>query len=197
MSDSDMKLLPEQSGQKTPAVSEEAMKTHTGTTKIMLRGEGGKFQKKPKSKPKSEEIVRYMRELLNKAEAGPDGRFTRGDKTRFRRMFDNIFSIAAADPMQPVKDKFGNILIDDETGRPLTYFDAKCAMASTQAFKELMLRAYGMPSKSDEELDALKQEGVKIVVIAPPEMMNKEIVEEKPKEKLVPSFIDADIVENK
>ena len=134
---------------------------------------------------------------------------TKGDRTRFRKMFDNIFSIASMSPESPVFDKLGNVVwstppvVDDEGkivkhGVPLTVKDAKLSMASTQAFKELMLRAYGMPSRSDEELDALKEQGVKIVIITPPEeMVNKEVVEEKPKEKLTPSFIEAEIVENK
>lgn len=92
-------------------------------------------------------------------------------------------------------------MIDEEEkivkhGVPLTVKDAKLAMASTQAFKELMLRAYGMPSKSDEEIDAMKKDGVKIVIIAPPEMVNKDIVVETTREKLVPSFIEGEVVEN-
>lgn len=208
MTDSENKKS-EQPGQITPAVTEQIVKYETGRVSTVLRGEGGKFQKKKKSTPKSQEIVRYMRELLLKAEAGPDGRMTKGDRTRFRKMFDNIFSIASMSPESPVFDKFGNVVwstppvVDDEGkvvmhGVPLTVKDAKIAMASTQAFKELMLRAYGMPSRSDEELDALKEHGVKVVVITPPvEMVNKEIVEEKPRGKLTPSFIDAEILENK
>lgn len=208
MSDSEniIPTLPEQS--KVPVVKEEIIVHPDGKTRVMLRGQNGTFQKKKKSVPKTEEITRYMRELLNKAEAGPDGRFTRGDKSRFRRMFDNIFSIASMSPESPVFDKLGNVVwstppvVDDagkivKYGVPLTVKDAKLAMASTQAFKELMLRAYGMPSKSDEEIDAMKKEGVKIVVIAPPEMVNKEIIAETTREKLVPSFIDAEIIENK
>ena len=208
MEDSEVKLSEQPEAPKVPAVTEELI-VHPKGNRVMLRGEGGKFKKKKKSIPKTEEITRYMRELLNKAEAGPDGRFTKGDKSRFRRMFDNIFSISAMSPEQPVFDKLGDIVWlkapvkDLETGKiiregiPVTVKDAKLAMASTQAFKELMLRAYGMPSKSDEEIDAMKKEGVKIVVIAPPEMVNKEIVAETVREKLVPSFIDAEIVENK
>ena len=209
MKDSDNKAPEQPEKNMLPAVSEEVIvHSQTGKTRIMLRGEGGKFQKKKKSMPKTEDITRYMRELLNKVEAGPDGRMTKRDKTRFRRMFDNIFNIASMSPEQPVFDKLGNIVwtrppVVDENekivmeGIPMTVKDAKIAMASTQAFKELMLRAYGMPSKSDEEIDAMKKEGVKIVVIAPPEMVNKEIVEEKPRELMVPSFIDAEFVENK
>jgi len=66
-----------------------------------------------------------------------------------------------------------------------------------QAFKELMLRAYGMPSKSDEEMDALKTQAVKVVILQHPDMMDKKVYEEKPRETLVPAFIEAEIVENK
>jgi len=206
MEDSETKKSEQPEQPKTPAVVEEVI-SHPLGTRIMLRGEKGKFQKKKKNTPKTEEIVRYMRELLNKAEVGPDGKIISGSKTRFRRMFDNIFEIATMSPEQivfdkgqivwavePERDKEGKIV---KAGIALTTKDAKLAMASVQAFKELMLRAHGMPSKSDEELDAMKKEGVKIVVIAPPEMVNKEIVEEPVKERLVPSFIDAEIVENK
>lgn len=209
MTDSDNAKPEQPEKPKAPVVSEELIvHPQTGDTRVVLRGESGKFQKKKKSMPKTEEVTRYMRELLNKAEAGPDGKMTRGDRTRFRRMFDNIFTIASMSPEQPVFDKLGNPVwlrppVVDEDGKivmegtPLTVKDAKLAMASTQAFKELMLRAYGMPSKSDEELDALKKEGVKIVIIAPPEMVNRDIIPETTREKLVPSFIDAEIVETK
>jgi hypothetical protein len=112
-------------------------------------------------------------------------------------MFDNIVLIASTSPHQPVLDKLGHpIRLAD--GSYLTVMDAKCAMASVQAFKELSLRAYGAPSKSEEEIEAMQTQGVKIVVLTPPEfMINKQITEEKPREKLTPSFIEAEIVDNK
>jgi uncharacterized tellurite resistance protein B-like protein len=166
-----------------------------GTDKLTkrVRGEGGKFKKQKTTMPKTLDVTRLLRNLLLQSVAGPDGKMRKGDKTRIRAMFDNIFEIASMSPEQPVFDKFGNPIVD-ENGKAVTAKDAKIAMASVQAFKELMSRAYGMPSKSDEEMDALKTQGVKIVVIAPPNMMDKEVYEEKPKEKLVPAFIDAEIV---
>lgn len=208
MSDSEEKKTEQPVKEKAPAVTEAMMRY--GKTTIAIRGEGGRFQKKKKSPPKSEEITGYMRDLLSRAEAGPDGKIVKGTKTRFRKMFDNIFEIASMPSDQPAFDKKGNIIWLEEPeydendknkvtkpGVPLLVKDAKLAMASTQAFKELMLRAYGMPTKSDEEIDAMRKEGVKIVIVAPPNMVNKDIVEEKPKERPTPSFIEAEITENK
>jgi|SRR5665213_2090959 len=187
---------PEQPG-TPPAVSTEMVR-HKGNPDILtkrIRGEGGKFQKQAKTMPKSLDVTRLLRNLLAQPLAGPDGKMRKGDVSRMRAMFDNIFTIATLVPEQPVFDKFGNLVYVD--GKPLTAKDAKIAMASVQAFKELMLRAYGMPSKSDEEIDALKTQGVKIVILQHPEMMDKNVIEDKPREALKPAFIDAEIIENK
>jgi len=192
MSDSDKNLsdIP-----KTPAVTEELVR-HGGNPEHLtkrLRGEGGKFQKQKKTMPKSEDMVRLIRNLLNQPEAGPDGKMRRGDVSRARKILDNIVRIAANDPTQVVLDKAGKpIMVKDADGqeRPLTMFDAKAAMASTQAFKELWLRGFGMPCKSDEELEAQKVQGVKIVILQHPEMMDKNVVEDAPRPKLEPAFAE-------
>jgi len=179
-----------------PGVSEEiVLHPKSGQPVRINRGDGGKFVKQKKTMPPSADITRLMRNLLLQAEAGPDGKMSRGDKTRIRRMFDNVLDIATTSPNQPVLDKLGNPLLDSE-GQVITVKDAKMAMASVKAFEALMLRAYGAPSKSEEEIDALKTQGVKMVIVMPPEMMNKEVREEKPREKLAPSFISAEVVEN-
>jgi ABC-type xylose transport system substrate-binding protein len=88
------------------------------------------------------------------------------------------------------------ILLED--GKPLTYKDAKMAMASVQAFKELMLRAHGEAPKNDAEIEALQTQGVKILVITPPaEMMRREILTEPEHTKLEPKFIEGEIVPDK
>jgi len=59
------------------------------------------------------------------------------------------------------------------------------------------LRVYGAYNKSDEELDAMKSQGVKFVVITPPaEMMNKEIVPDEPKVALKPAFLEGEFTED-
>jgi hypothetical protein len=91
-----------------------------------------------------------------------------------------------------VFDKFGNLVLKED-GYPLMVVDAKIRMAAVQAFKEIMLRADGKYATSEEDLEAQKNHGVKIIVIeAPPNMMNREVIEEKPKEKLTPSFIEGE-----
>lgn len=140
--------------------------------------------------PKSEDMTRYIRNVLNRAEANEDGKITRGSKSRINRMVSNIIRNAEMDAVQPIYDKMGN-----QVG---TAVDPKIMMASAQNFKEIMLRGYGAPSKSDEELNAMKMQKVSVVIITPPaEFMNKEVKEDKPREPLEPAFLDAEIVENK
>ena len=139
-----------------PAIREEIIKRPTGEFITMNRGAGGQFVKKARTMPKSLDVTRLMRKLLASPVANANGKFDKGAESRIKQMFDNIFEIAATNPNQPLQDKFGNAVLD-EKGKVVTYMDAKCAMASVQAFKELMLRAYGMPSKSDEEMEALDE----------------------------------------
>jgi hypothetical protein len=202
MPDSEEKIAEQQETKKTPAVSVEIVK-HQGNSEILtkrVRGEGGKFVKQKKSMPKSEDMTRAIRNLLAQPVAGPDGMMRKGDISRARMILDNIVDIAANNPNQPVLDKFGNpIFLTDDQGRkyPMTVFDAKAAMASVQAFKELWLRGYGTAPKSDEELEAQKTQRVQVVILQHPEMMDKIVIEDKPREALKPAFIDAEIIENK
>ena len=189
----------EDSVEKKPLENPEAkpqgpsveMVRHMGTDKLSkrMRGEGGKFVKQPKTMPKSEDMTRYIRNVLNRAEANEDGKITRGSKSRINRMVSNIIKNAEMDAVQPIYDKMGN-----QVG---TAVDPKIMMASAQNFKEIMLRGYGVPSKSDEELNAMKTQSVKVIVLSHPELMDKNVYEDKPKEPPVPAFIDAEIVENK
>ena len=179
---------------KSPAKpSEEMIIHHESHAPVkVFRGEGGKFVRSPKTMPKTADVTRLMRNLLNAPVTGE-----KSSESRFREMFDNMVLIASTSPHQLVLDKLGHPIEMDD-GSYLTAMDAKCAMASVQAFKELCLRAYGAPSKSEEEIEAMQTQGVKIVVLtAPSEMVNKQITEEKPKPALKPSFIDAEIIENK
>ena len=176
-------------GPKVPVVSEEIVKKTTGELVKINRGEGGKFVKQAKTMPKSADVTRLMRKMLAAPIANADGKISKGAETRFVQMFNNIYEIARTSPHQPILDKFGNAILDED-GKVVTAMDAKCAMASVQAWKELNLRAYGMPTKSDEELDALKTQGVKIVILQHPEMMDKNVVEDAPRPKLEPAFAE-------
>ena len=183
---------PEQQGTEKAPVESVEMVRHMGTDKLTkrIRGENGKFVRQPKTMPKSEDMTRYIRNVLNRAEANDDGVITKGSKSIINRMVKNITKNAMTDAEQPVYDKMGN-----QVG---TAVDPKIMMAAAQNFKEIMLRGYGAPSKSDEELNAMKTQSVKVIVIQPPaEMVNREVIEDKPREKLEPAFLDAEIVDNK
>ena len=106
-----------------------------------------------------------------------------------------MVDIATASFQEVVLDKAGQpILID---GKPLTVKDAKMAMASVKAYEALMARVYGKIQPGDEELDALKVAGVKVVIVSAPDLKNNTVIEDKPREVIKPSFIEAEIVENK
>jgi hypothetical protein len=173
-----------------PAESVEIVH-HMGGDKLTkrIRGEGGKFVKQPKTMPKSEDMTRYLRNVLNRAEANEDGTITKGSKSRISKMTNNIIKNAEMNAERPVFDKLGNIVLDEE-GRVVTAVDPKVMMASAQNYKEIMLRAYGTPQKSDEEINALKTQTVKVVILQHPELMDKTVYEEKPKPKLEPAFAE-------
>jgi hypothetical protein len=177
-----------------PKTSEEIIIRRDTPTKV-VRGERGKFKKQTKTMPKTQDVTRLLRNLLNQSEVGPDGVMRKGDKTRIRKMFDNVVAIACMPAESPVTDKFGNVVFKED-GTPYTFKDPKVAMAAVQAFDKLTLRTYGAYNKSDEELDALKTSGVKFVVIPfPAEMMNKEIVPDLPKPALKPAFIEGEFTD--
>ena len=178
-----------------PAESVEMVRNNSKLSK-RIRGEGGKFVKQPKTMPKSEDMTRYLRNVLNRAEANEDGTITKGSKSRISKMTNNIIKNAEMDAERPLIDKLGNLRLDEE-GKVIKVVDPKVMMASAQSYKEIMLRAYGAPGKSDEELNAMKTQTVKIVIMQHPEMMDKTVVEDKPHEKPVPAFIDAEIIEDK
>ncbi len=169
-----------------PAVTEELM-LHAKSGKYIknLRGEGGKFVRQPKAMPSSREFTRLTRNYMLQMEAGADGKILKGSKTKYEMMCENIISIARRVP---------TVLPNGDTIER----EAKEDMAAVQAFKVYTERGLGQPPKSDEEQDALKEHGIKMVVIVSPELMHKEIVDfDKPKPQLKPSFINAEIIENK
>lgn len=156
-----------------------------GVPVTLLVNEKGKFVHKPKPMPEAKDVTRLMRRLLIELEAGEDGRVTSKSKNRLRRMLDNMIDIATAD---------SHTIMFDKKGNAITVRDAKMAMASVKAFEALMARAYGKVSPGDDEMDAMKLAGIKIVVVTPPD--NLKPMEDTQK-NLRPSFIEAEIVENK
>jgi hypothetical protein len=181
MEDSEQKIgVPQPSKDKNPAGTEEIVVMPYGPIR-KLRGEGGKFVRKPKAMPSSREFTRVTRNYMLAMEADSNGKITKGSQSKYQMMVENMICIARGVP---------TILPNGDTIER----DAKEDMAAAQAFKVLTERGLGTPPKSDEEMEALKTAGVTVVVIPAPNLMHPEVIEEKPKEKLKPAFIDAEIV---
>jgi hypothetical protein len=178
--------------------SEIALRNHDNSFRIQRKDASGKFIRSKKTYAvETKDITRMMRQMLMVPVKDKDGRITKESKSLFVKGFENLADIMTADSRVPVLDKFGKpILID---GKPLLTRDSKMAMASIKAYQALMERGFGKVQPGDEEMDALRIAGVKIVVVSSPELMNPEVVKEKPKELGTnrPSFIEAEIVENK
>ena len=145
------------------------MKTRHGTYVERLRDEKGRIVKNPKRIPDAREVTSFMRTFLNSRVANADGKITSGSKKRVEKMFNRIWEIAT-DPNP----------------------DPKSKMAAVKAFEAITLRAYGRPSISDEDKDALQRSGVRIVVINAPEGLP--LTEERPKEPRKPDFLEGEVV---
>jgi hypothetical protein len=184
---------------KEPEMAEEKTQTSEGEPKkpseeiIMLkgapvkrlRGEGGKFQRQPKALPSSREFTRVTRNYMLQMEVGKDGKMTKGSQSKYEMMVENLMCIARG-----VKTVLKN---GDTVER-----EPKADMAAAQAFKVVTERGLGQPPKGDEELDAMKTQTVRVVLIQPPaEMMNKLVREDKPRAELKPAFLEGEFVTNK
>ena len=180
---------PSDNPEKKPQGESIEMVRNNSKLSKRIRGEGGKFQKQPKTMPKSEDMTRYLRNVLNRAEANEDGTITKGSKSRISKAFNNVLKNAEMPAEQPMRDKLGNQLFN-KNGSPIMIVDPKIMMASAQNLKEAMLISYGTPKKSDEELNAMKTQTVKVVILQHPELMDKTVYEEKPRPKLEPAFAE-------
>jgi hypothetical protein len=159
-------------------------KPRSEETRLALRTKKtGMFAKKPPRRmPTPIEVQNYTLKKLIEA--------TNGEQSLWEQIIDNLAKNACASAETPVFDKLGNVIMVD--GKPLTVKDAKAMMASAKSFDTLLKASLGNPKPVEE------QHRVEIVLIGFPEnMMNKEIVEYKPREKLVPAFAEVtEIVTN-
>jgi len=71
--------------------------------------------------------------------------------------------------------------------------DAKSKMAAVKAFEALRLSALGKPAPSEQELEKLETQPVRVIMVTAPAGVRP--MEEKPKEKTKPSFIDAEVIQ--
>src|ERR1035437_7718185 len=93
--------------------SEEIIIRRGAPTKI-ARGEVGKFKTQAKTMPKTQDVTRLLRNLLNQSEIGPNGVMHKGDKTRIRKMFDNMVAIATMPAENPVVNVLGHVVFKED-----------------------------------------------------------------------------------
>lgn len=136
-----------------------------GTMREQPRNEKGQLMKKPKPLIPTIEFTRAERKALNKLSA-------EGDKTEYMKAFMNIVRIAQYD---------GD--------------DAKAMMAAVKAFEAIRLSALGKPAPSEQELDKLQTQPVKVIIVQAPQLMHPDLQEEKRETKTKPAFADAVVIE--
>src|ERR1700675_2117240 len=141
---------PETPPAKPETTTEITLHHKSGTPVVQIRGAGGKYVKQNRTAGTSKARKDVLRNFLDAGIAGPDGKFKRGGKSRFQMILDTQIKIAMDSGEQPVFDKLGNLVLKED-GYPLTVVDAKIRMAAVQAFKEIMLRADGKYSTSEED----------------------------------------------
>jgi hypothetical protein len=133
------------------------------TTREVLKNAKGQFVKKPKPLIPTIEFTRRERKKLYSPskDKGKEG------LTEHDVAFLNMLRIAQNEDSDP-----------------------KAMMAAVKAYEILMRRALGKEAPSEQELDKLTSQAVKVVVIQAPQLMHPEIIEEKPQEVLKPSFAE-------
>jgi hypothetical protein len=172
------------SGTEAEVQTVEVRKTRSEETRLVLRTKKtGMFAKKPpKRMPTPIEVQNYTLKKLIES--------TNGEQSLWEQIINNLAKNARASAETPVFDKLGNVIMVD--GKPLTVKDAKAMMASAKSFDTLLKASLGNPKPVQE------QHRVAIVIVGQVEnMMNKEVVEDKPRPPLRPSFAEVtEIVTN-
>lgn len=162
MADSVDPHKPEQPAESTELVVRNA---DGKTFSTRIKGKDGKFMRKGKGMPSSQQMTKLGRKILTKRITLEDGNIT----TVFEHMTWWMTEIA--------RGTAGN--------------DPKEHMAAVQAYKVVLERLVGKIPPSDEELEALQTGGVKVLIIQPPQLMNNDLK----KDSEEPKFIPAEIVE--
>ena len=132
-----------------------------GAIREALKDSKGRFVKKARPLIPTVEFTRAERKKLNMVRSDKDG------LTEYMVAFMNIVRIAQNEDSDP-----------------------KAMMAAVKAFEVLRTSALGKPAPSEQELDKLTANPIKVVVIQAPKLMYPEVVEEKPMETLVPAWVE-------
>ena len=159
-----------------PEKTEEIIVRDGAPVKI-VRGKSGQFQRQPKAMPSGREFTRVTRNYMLNMEADKDGKITKGSQTKYEMMVENIICISRGVP---------TVLKNGDTIER----EPKQDMASAQAFKILTERGLGKVSTSDEDREAAQTDPIRIVIMSIPNLMNKDVIEDKPKLALKPAFAE-------
>ncbi len=142
------------------------------TSREMLKDSKGKFVKKIKPLLPTIEFVRARRKRL--AQVNKDG------ITEDMAIINELIDIIHAP-----------ICVDAKSGLP----DAKMAMAKIKAVEVLWLFTNGKPAPSEQELDKLQTQPVRVIMVNAPQLMHPDIQEEKQQEtKTKPAFAEAEVI---
>jgi len=172
---SEKKPAPQAASQNPPGTTSITVRNPLGkdgvqTYREVLKDKDGKFIKKARPPIPVIDFVRAGRKRL--AQIRKDQK-TFNDVTEDMSIVEELLAIIHT----PIE-------YDQKTGLP----DSKFAGVKVQAADTLWLHFKGKPSTSEQDLEALKHDGIKVVIVQPPDLMHSEITEEKKEEKKVPSF---------
>lgn len=159
-------------GTSLVAVRNQPNKDGVVTSREMLKDTKGRFVKKPKPLLPTVEFVRARRKRL--AQVNADG------ISEDMAIIEELISIIHA----PIET-------DSKSGLP----DAKMALAKIKAIEVLWLYTNGKPAPSEQELDKLTTQPVRVIMVNAPQLMHPDVQEEKkPEQKTKPSFVDAEVI---
>lgn len=150
-----------QADQIPPETSLVLVKNKDGSLTEKLRSAKGTFVKRPKPLIPTIEFTRAERKKLNSVRSDKEG------LTEYMVAFMNIVRIAQCEDNDP-----------------------KSMMAAVKAFEVLRTSALGKPASSEQDLDRITTQPVKVVVIQAPQLMHPDVIEEKPKEILTPTWVE-------
>ena len=119
-----------------------------GAAREMLKDEKGRFVKKQKPLIPTVEFTRAERKKLSNVRSDKDG------LTEYMVAFMNIVRIAQNEDNDP-----------------------KAMMAAVKAFEVLRTSALGKPATSEQDLDRITTQPVKVIIVQAPQLMHPEVVD--------------------
>lgn len=156
--------------EKPQGPTEIVLRNHNGTFRTQRRGDGGKFVKgQPKMIP-TQQVTAMLRKWAH-IKYSPTGKLTKESKSRYEEMVESLRKIVMGE----------------------SDMDPKSQMAAVSAFTALDLRLHGKHSVSDEDREALKTHGIKVVIVQTPTSVPE--VQDRPKAPTKPSWLEGEIIE--